>query len=212
MNSFMKILKPVYIFCRALLFYIGNNIIAHTPCNAARDFYYRHILRIKIGKRTHVAMHQFITGYYTGCSISIGNNTVVNRGCYLDGRTGIVIGDNVNISFQSCIITLQHEAGSLDFRCIGGKVRIEDHAWIGARAILLPGVTIGEGAVVGAGAVVAKDVPPYAIVAGAPARKIGERPRGLAYLTEFSPYFDTDITGEQSSRIYLARLSGRVRL
>jgi len=189
-----KILRPLYVFCKALLFYVGNNVVAHVPCGMLRNFYYRKILHIKIGKQTHVAMHQFITGYYTGCSIEIGNNSVINRNCYLDGRTGIVVGDNVNVSFQCCIITLQHDAKSTDFHCVPGAVRIEDHAWIGARALILPGVTIGEGAVVGAGSVVTRDVPPYVIVAGAPARKIGERPRGLTYLTDFSPYFDTDIT------------------
>jgi maltose O-acetyltransferase len=196
MNRYIKkIVKPCYIFCKALLFYIGNNFIAHIPCNILRNFYYRNILGIAIGRRSHISMHQFITGYYTGCSLSIGDNTVINRSCYLDGRTGILIGNNVNISFQCSIITLQHEAKSLDFHCIAGIVRIDDHAWIGARAIILPGVTIGEGSVVGAGAVVTMDVPPYTIVAGTPARKIGERPRGLTYLTDFSPYFDTDITG-----------------
>jgi len=197
MNRYVKrILKPWYIFYKALLFYIGNNIVAHIPCNVLRDFYYRHVLHISIGRHTHVAMHQFITGYYTGCSISIGDNTVINRNCYLDGRTGIIIGNNVNVSFECCIITLQHAAKSLDFHCVGGMVRIEDHVWIGVRSIILPGVTIGEGAVVAAGAVVTTDVSPYTIVAGTPARNIGERPRGLTYLTNFFPYFDTDITGE----------------
>lgn len=189
-----KALMQIYVFHKAILFYIGNNIVAHTPCNLLRNSYYRCILRIKIGKSTHIAMHQFITGHYTGCSIEVGDNTVINRGCYLDGRTGIAIGNNVNVSFQCCIITLQHDAKSTDFHCVAGKVCIEDHAWIGARALILSGVTIGEGAVVGAGSVVTKDIPPYAIVAGTPARKIGERPRGLTYLTDFSPYFDTDIT------------------
>jgi len=67
-------------------------------------------------------------------------------------------------------------------------VVIEDRVWIGYRAIVLPGVKIGEGAVVGAGAVVAKDVEPYAIMAGNPARKIGERPKGLIYDCNYRPW------------------------
>ena len=62
-----------------------------------------------------------------------------------------------------------------DFHAIGGKTIIHRYAWICSRSILLPGVTIGEGAVVASGAVVTKDVEPYAIVAGIPAKKIGER-------------------------------------
>ncbi len=72
-------------------------------------------------------------------------------------------------------------------------VVIGDHVWIGARALICPGVTIGEGAVVGAGAVVTRDVAPYAIVAGNPARVIGQRTRDLHYRTRYFPLFDTDI-------------------
>jgi acetyltransferase-like isoleucine patch superfamily enzyme len=68
-----------------------------------------------------------------------------------------------------------------------------DHAWIGARAIILPGVTVGEGAVVSAGSVVSRDVPPYTIVAGNPAEVIGQRTRDLRYRTRYFPFFDTDI-------------------
>jgi acetyltransferase-like isoleucine patch superfamily enzyme len=70
----------------------------------------------------------------------------------------------------------------------GGDVMIGSRAWIGYRAIILPGVTIGEGAVVAAGAVVSRDVPPYTVVAGNPARAIGDRPRDLTYRLEFRPW------------------------
>jgi maltose O-acetyltransferase len=67
-------------------------------------------------------------------------------------------------------------------------VVIGDHAWIGYRALVLPGVTIGEGGVVAAGAVVTKDVPPYAIVAGNPARVVGQRTRDLTYELDYRPW------------------------
>jgi acetyltransferase-like isoleucine patch superfamily enzyme len=70
---------------------------------------------------------------------------------------------------------------------------IEDHVWIGARAIISPGVRIGEGAVIGAGSVVTRDVEPYTIVAGNPARFIKERSRDLRYKSRYFPFFDTDI-------------------
>jgi acetyltransferase-like isoleucine patch superfamily enzyme len=73
-------------------------------------------------------------------------------------------------------------------------VRIGDYAWLGARALILPGVELGEGAVVGAGSVVTKAVAPYAIVAGSPAKPIGERPRGLRYTLAYFPLFNTDVT------------------
>jgi len=99
----------------------------------------------------------------------------------LDARRGLVIGNYVNFSSEVMIWTLQHDHNSPTFADKGGKVVIGDRAWISCRAIILPGVTIGEGAVVAAGAVVTKDVAPYTIVGGIPAKEIGKRNRDLTY-------------------------------
>jgi len=187
-----------YFFC-ALKYYVGNHFIASFPWWFARKIYYKYILSIKIGSYTHVSMDQFITGYYSSCNISIGDNCVINRKCYFDGRQGISIGNNVNISFGTSIITLQHNTNDRDFSCTGSAVIIDDYVWIGAKSILLPGVKIGKGAIVAAGAVVTKDVAPYSIVAGVPARKINERTHDLNYTTRFSPYFDTDVFDESKN-------------
>lgn len=193
-----KILRrfPVYYFVNALRYYIANHVVSAVPCCRIRLFYYRLFLGLNIGKNTNVSMNQFITGYYNSCRISIGDNCVINRRCYLDGREGIVIGNNVNISFETSIITLQHDVRCPNFSCKGAKVIINDNAWIGARSMILPGVTIGQGAVVAAGSVVVRDVPPYDVVGGTPARKISERAKDLDYKTCFFPYFDTDICNE----------------
>ncbi|WP_241762704.1 acyltransferase [Dyella ginsengisoli] len=144
-------------------------------------------------------MRVFVTGYPTRANVTIGDNCVINRETYIDGRVGVIIGNNVNVSFQTCILSLHHDHNDPSFPAIGGVVTICDHAWIGARAILLPGITIGEGAVVAAGAVVSRDVEPYEVVGGVPAKKIGDRNPLIAYKTKFSPYFDTDIFDETSS-------------
>lgn len=188
--------SSLYYAWKAFLYYFANHVIAGIPNESLRHLYYRRVMGISIGKRTHVSMGQFITGYYTRCSIEIGNNCVINRQCYLDGRQGIKIGNNVNVSFQACLLSLHHDVHQPEFPAVGAPVQIGDHAWIGARAVILPGVTIGEGAVVASGAVVRKDVPSYTIVGGVPAKKIGERPQGMVYLTDFHPYFDTDIYDE----------------
>ena len=86
-------------------------------------------------------------------------------------------------------MTLGHDPQSSDFADRGGDVVIGNRVWIGYRAIILPGITIGEGAVVGAGAVVTKDVEPFAIMAGNPARKIGERSKELSYRLNYDPIF-----------------------
>lgn len=141
-------------------------------------------------------MRQFITGYYTRCSVKIGNNYVISRQCYFGGRQGIKVGNNVNVPFQACLLSLHHDAHRPEFPTVGAPVQIGDHAWIGARAVILPGVTIGEGAVMTSGAAVGKDVPSYTIMGGVPTKKISERPQGTVYLTDLHPYFNTDIYGE----------------
>ncbi|MFD7007657.1 acyltransferase [Rhodococcus jostii] len=93
----------------------------------------------------------------------------------------ISIGANVNIGGHVQIYTLEHDPNALDFGTKGGEVVVGDRAYIATRATILPGVRIGEGAVVAAGAVVTRDVDPYVIVGGVPARPIGERRRDIAY-------------------------------
>lgn len=123
--------------------------------------------------------------------VSIGAGTVVGFDVILDGRRHITIGDHVNLSSEVAIWTLQHDYRDPDFAEVGAPVVVGDRAWLSFRATILPGVTIGEGAVVAAGAVVTRDVPPYTVVAGTPARVVAERPRDLTYEigTAVSPWF-----------------------
>ncbi len=121
--------------------------------------------------------------------VELGKRNVINFGCLLDGRKFVIrIGDDVSIGPEASILTLGHDPQSPDFEDRGGDVLIGDRVWIGYRALVLPGVTIGEGAVVGAGSVVTKDVDPYSIVAGNPARKLGKRNGNLSYHLDFMPW------------------------
>ncbi len=114
--------------------------------------------------------------FLNGRKVFLGERNVINFGCLLDGRKFFIrTGSNVSIGPEATILTLGHDPRSATFEDRGGDVIIGDRVWIGYRAIVLPGVTVGEGAVVGAGAVVAKDVEPYAIVVGNPAKRIGWR-------------------------------------
>jgi maltose O-acetyltransferase len=88
---------------------------------------------------------------------------------------GVKIGKNVNVSDGVVIITAKHDVNSPQFEARYEPITIEDWAWVATNAIVLAGVTIGEGAVVAAGAVVTKDVAPYSIVGGNPGKVIGER-------------------------------------
>lgn len=175
-------------FILALKWYVANNIALKVFPYFIRHWFLR-CLGVRIGRDSSVAMHCFITG----SRIVIGRNSVINRYAYLDGRVPLYIGNNVNISHYTLIQTLTHDPQNPDFVCLEKPVAIMDHVWVGARAIIMPGVTIGEGAVVAAGAIVTKDVPAYTIVGGNPARQIGVRSRDLRYKSRYFPYFDTDI-------------------
>lgn len=173
----------------ATLFYFYNHFVTHIPSYGIRHFYLRKILRYKIGKNSAVHMGCF----FTGQKFTMGDNSVVNRDCYLDCRAGILIRDNISISPQCYIISQGHDPQSPFFDGTSGLVTFDDYAWIGARALILPGLTIGKGGVVGAGSVVTKDVEPFCIVAGNPAVFIRKRTTDLQYTINWFPYFDTDI-------------------
>lgn len=107
--------------------------------------------------------------------LAVGRDCVLDPGTVFDLEQRITIGDNVMIGPQVMILTSTHELGPREHRAgplTRSPVTIGDGAWIGARAVLLPGVTIGNGAVVDAGSVVNKDVPPDARFGGIPARKL----------------------------------------
>lgn len=88
---------------------------------------------------------------------------------------GVIIGNNVDIAQETNIWTEQHDYNSPTYNAVCKTVIIEDYVWLASRVTVLPGVLIGRGAVVASGAVVTKDVPPLAIVAGIPAKIIGYR-------------------------------------
>ena len=113
--------------------------------------------------------------FYTdfGRNIRIGKNVFINSGCCFQDQGGIELGDGCLIGHQVVIATLNHD---LDPRKRGGMVpapvRLGKNVWVGAHATILAGVTIGDNAVVAAGAVVTGDVPPDTVVGGVPARVI----------------------------------------
>ena len=118
---------------------------------------------------------------YASVEIRNPNGLSIESGCsigpkvLLDARRGLEIHKSVTIAYDAIIWTLHHDMNAIDFHTIGAKTTIDDYAWICSRTIILPGVHIGKGAVVASGAVVTKDVDPYTIVGGIPAKPIGKR-------------------------------------
>ena len=115
-------------------------------------------------------------------NISIGNNVWIGPKADFDGSGEIIIGDGVIFAPEVCIYSRTHNFNSDDLKALPfdnvmltASVVIKDYAWIGRKVIILPGVTIGKGAIIGAGAVVSKDIPDYAIAVGNPAKVVKYR-------------------------------------
>ncbi len=139
-----------------------------------------HPENVHLGPRVYVGHQTILKGYFKSTMV-IGEGTWIGQQCFFHSAGGLRIGRNVGIGPGVRILTSNHrEAGRelpilhspLDF----AEVVIEDDADIGVSAVILPGVTIGRGAQIGAGAVVAESIPPYAVAAGVPARVLRFRP------------------------------------
>jgi acetyltransferase-like isoleucine patch superfamily enzyme len=146
--------------------------------NRLRMWLYHSFLGMEMGRDCIVwAGNRFndITGFSMGSNVIVGpNNVFLIRG-------GIEIGNNVNLSGFSFFISQSHDVNDPYGHTLLAKIRIKDDAWVATHAMVMPGVTIGRGAVVAAGAVVVKDVPDYVVVAGNPARQIGTRLPDVRY-------------------------------
>ena len=175
MSIFTRMKRPAFAPTKD---YLCNHVINRIPLVEVRMRAYRR-LGLQIGAGSTILMS---TEMQRAEDLTIGRDTVINQHCLLDGRGGLVIGDNVNISSHVLLVAGTHDVQDGEtFAGEAKRIVVEDYAWLCTRCTILPGVTIGRGAVVAAGAVVTKSVVPYAIVAGVPARQIGERTTDLSY-------------------------------
>ncbi len=167
------------LFTIRLINFVTNYVVRLVPSFGLRRAWYRHVLGIELGEHAGVHLGCYIWFYGPGQirrdGFTIGAYSRVNRNCTLDARGPLRIGENVSISPEVMILTAYHRIDDPEFRVETKPVVIEDHVWIGSRATILAGVTLGRGSVVAAGAVVARDVAPLEIVGGVPARPIGKR-------------------------------------
>ncbi len=177
-------MKAAFIKWEYALYLQSINGIARWPGYRLRRWAFRKIGKLTVGE--HSWIHRGLRLFSLG-GITIGEYCVVNPECWLDGRRGITLGNSVHLGVGSRILTLGHDPQDPHFGVKGAPVVIHDYAWLGAWSLVMPGVEIGEGAVVGAGSVVTRDVDPYTIVCGNPARIIGQRTRDLSYQVEWAP-------------------------
>lgn len=173
-------------FFSELRLYICNNFISHFPSHTVRLWFYRKVMKFSIGTGTTIFMN---CKFDCAKGLSIGNNSCINANCRLDSRGLLEIGNSVSISEDVIFLTADHNVELLGILDRDKKVTVGDFVWIGTRAMVLPGVTIGTGAVVAAGAVVTKEVEKLAVVGGIPAKFIKYRIENFDYNATYKRLF-----------------------
>lgn len=174
--------NEIKVIFQSFIFYLFNYWLTFLPIYWIRKFYLQNMMGIKIGKQSFIHM---------GCifyqHVRIGNNSVIGRQCHLLGN--ITIKNNVSITAQTYIFSSSHYKDSPIFEAYCSPVVIEDYAWVGARAMILPGVRIGKGAILGAASTATNSLADYSISVGSPAKNVGNRSEKLDYNLVYFPYF-----------------------
>lgn len=147
------------------------HVTTYLPLHSVRNWIWR-LAGVTLGK--HSTLHTGVR-VFDPRQIRVGEGTIIGYRTFIDGRAPVIVGNHTDIASEVMIYSSEHDLASADFHAISAPVTIGDYVFIGPRAIILPGVTIGNRAVVAAGAVVTKDVPEGKIVGGVPAKPIGER-------------------------------------
>lgn len=153
LHGFLDLMPPLvrFLFFKILLKKMGYNVFIDTRV------YFRYPHRVRIG-----------------------NNVSINRGCsfypsWYDKDAEIVLGNNIRLGPNVCFLAAGHDHTQLHLPDLAARIEVGDNVWIGANCSILQGVRIGEGAIVAAGSVVNKDIPPYKIYGGVPAKEIKDR-------------------------------------
>jgi len=170
--------KQTRILLFRIVHFVINQVVTRLPFSFIRIFILKHLFSLKIGHHSYVACK---VSFICPWKISIGNNCMINSYVLLDGREHINIKNNVDISWHVKVFTLQHDPESAEHKSIGRNVVIESDCWIATSAIILPGIRLGEGCVIAAGAVVTKDTLPFTVYGGVPAKPIKKRNNQLHY-------------------------------
>ncbi len=151
--------------------FLVHLVSLHVPIYSIRKLIFI-ISGLTIGKGSTIHMG---CKFFDPEGVTIGEDTIIGDRAFLDGRDTLSIGSHVDIASEVMIYNSEHDINSDTFEAKKVPVVIEDYVFVGPRSIILPGVKIGEGAVVAAGAVVTKNIDPFSIVGGVPAKVIGER-------------------------------------
>jgi acetyltransferase-like isoleucine patch superfamily enzyme len=146
-------------------------LVGFIPIHFVRKIFYL-ISGVKMPFNSNIYMG---ANFFNPAGVTIGHDSLVGSNCFLDGRAPLTIGNHTSLASDVLIYNDEHNINSADYENSFGPVTIKDYVFIGPRAIILPNVTIGKGAVVAAGAVVTKDIPDFEVWGGVPAKKISDR-------------------------------------
>lgn len=171
MNIITSVKRHIHGFIGGFSWLLANSILPHIPSQTIRNLGLR-LMGVKMSKNV-----KFYSGFSVrnpkGLTIEDGAN--IGPKVLLDARCGLTIRKSAVIAYDAIIWSLNHDYNDVNFCGKGAPVEIGAYAWVCSRSIILPGIKIGEGAVVASGAIVTKDVEPYTIVGGIPAKVIGHR-------------------------------------
>lgn len=178
----MKSFKYILIVMLEMFMSIAMGLPRFRWCCFAKAMYLR-CLRARVGKRVVIYPGVWIL---TGRNLLIGDDVDIALGVIITTDGGVSIGDRVLIGYRTQVLSSNHiipegKARIFDAGHSKKPVVIESDVWIGAQCVILPGVTIGEGSIIAAGSVVTKDVKPFTIVGGTPAKLIRDRSQSITY-------------------------------
>ena len=169
---------------RVLCLFLYYGMLRHLPASNARSTKWVRVLRRLVCAPLFNSAGANINiergaSFGTGKNLQIGNNSGLGVNCRIIGQ--VAIGDDVMMGPDVLFLTTAHRFDRVDLPMIRQglalekKITVSNDVWIGARCIFLPGVTIGEGSVIGAGSVVTRDIPAFCVAAGNPARVLKMR-------------------------------------
>lgn len=165
--------------------YVLNHVVNKVPPLAVRLWAYAKAGVVFENRRRALIM--LGSEIWAPKNLTLGAGATIGRDVLLDARGGITVGRNVNISSFVKMQTAKHLVDDPEYRHEYSSIIVGERVWIGMGAIVLGGVTIGDGAIVAAGSVVTKDVDPFTKVGGIPARPLGTRNNDLKYELDYQP-------------------------
>ena len=165
--------------------YVFNHVVNRIPLTGARMRMYAALgVRFDDVSSTNISLG---TEMWLGGRLAMGARSTIGQRCYIDARGSIRIDSDVSIAREVALLTATHIPDEPNFAGNVLPVHLHQRCWIGLRALVMPGVDVGEGAIVGAGALVTRDVDPYTIVGGVPAKVLRKRREPMSYELDWRP-------------------------